>query len=47
MNDHLSPLGYEPPAIEDLGTLAEMTLGGVFGGATDAFGGVSGSSGSL
>lgn len=44
MND-LTPLDYEPPAVSDLGTLADMTLGAI--GDADAFGGVSGSSGSL
>jgi hypothetical protein len=37
---------YQPPAITDLGTLAEMTLGGG-GTAADGFSGAAGSSGSL
>ena len=37
---------YQPPTITDLGTLAELTLGGA-GTNADMIGGASGSAGSL
>jgi hypothetical protein len=33
--DETTPAAYEPPAIVTLGTLTELTLGGVGGGGSD------------